>query len=149
MAIAKWATPSSLSSDVAGSGAGTLNSNPGLANGAVTSVLADIVNTGSALDLNVYFELVIASMTVSSGGSISIGLVEKLSSNNYAKFSASVMPVEFAIRAGVAATQAFEMRFDMRLLPGTWGIVVLNNLGAALPTTSNTLKYATYNESVA
>jgi hypothetical protein len=148
MAIAKWATPSSLSSDVAGSGAGTLNSNPGLANGAVTSVLADITNT-SNLDLNVYFELVIASMTVSSGGSITIGLVEKLSSGNYAKFSAAVMPVEFAIRAGVAATQSFEMRFDMRLLPGTWGIVVLNNLGAALPTTSNTLKYAQYNESVA
>jgi hypothetical protein len=57
--------------------------------------------------------------------------------------------VEFAIRAGVAATQAFEMRFDMRLLPGTWGIVVLNNLGAALPTSGNTLKYAPYNESVA
>ena len=148
MAIAKWSTPSSLSSDIAGSGAGTLNSNPGLSNNSVTSVLADIVNT-SNLDLNVYFELVIASMTVTGGGSFSIGLVEKLSSGNYAKFSASVMPVEVASRAGVAATQALEMRFDMRLLPGTWGVVGLNILGNALPTSGNTLKYATYNESVA
>jgi hypothetical protein len=141
MATAKWATPGSLSSDIAGT---TLNS---LANGSTSAFVT--YDNSSNLDLYASVTVLLGSITPTAGGSITLRV--------YASDGTNVPDDTGGVGGGDTYTQplttsasAKKMVFPMvRLYPFSLRLQVTNNSGVSFAASGNALHVRPYNESVA
>lgn len=139
MATAKWATPSALGADIAGS---TLNN---LGNG---STSAFVTHDNSAnLDLYAFVEIVLGSFTSTTGASITLRAYPNAGTapddtGSVGGGDAYTVP----ITVGASAKRVV---VPIRLYPCSMRLQVTNNGGAAFASSGNSIKLMPYNESVA
>jgi hypothetical protein len=142
MATAKWATPSSVGSNIAGA---TLD---GLANG---STSAFVTHDNSAnLDLYASVRVNLGSLTPGTGGSITLR-VFSTQNGNAPTDTGAVGGGDTYTAPLTTATGAKVVLFPMvRLYPESLRLQITNNAGAALHATAgNEIYVRPYNESVA
>lgn len=142
MAVAKWATPSSLGSNIAST---TLNS---LANGSTSAFVT--YDNSSNLDLYALVEVLLGSIDPTTGSSITLRV--------YPTTSGAAPPDDTgALGGGDAYTiptredsAAKALVFPMvRLYPCSMRLQITNNTGVTFASSGNSIKVQPYNESVA
>jgi len=130
MAIAKWATPSTRSSNLAGT---TLNS---LANGSATTLIT--YDNSTALDLYSIATVKLGSITPGTGGSVSLRV--------YAANGGAFDVYTAALATGASAkVVTFPM---VRLYPVSCRLQVVNNAGVTLAASGNELYVRPFNEDI-
>jgi hypothetical protein len=136
MAIAKWATPSTRSSNFAGS---TLNS---LANAAESSVVT--YDNSTNRDLYGTVTLKLGSITPSTGGSITIRVTLDDGTDTADRIGGDLytVPLTTGASAKVAVVNM------VRLYPYSMRVSVVNNAGVSLAASGNELYVRPWNEDV-
>jgi hypothetical protein len=136
MAIAKWATPSTRSSNFAGS---TLNS---LANAAESSVVT--YDNSTNRDLYGTVTLKLGSITPSTGGSITIRVTLDDGTDTADRIGGDLytVPLTTGASAKVAVVNM------VRLYPYSMRVSVVNNAGVSLAASGNALYVRPWNEDV-
>jgi hypothetical protein len=136
MAVAKWATPSTRSSNFAGT---TLNS---LANGSESAVVT--YDNSTNRDLYGVVTIKLGSITPSSGGTITLRVTLNDGTDTADRIGGDVYSV--LLTGGASAKVAV---FNMvRLYPYSMRISVLNNSGVAFAASGNELYVRPWNEDV-
>ena len=136
MAVAKWATPSTRSSNFAGT---TLNS---LANGSESAVLT--YDNSTNRDLYGVVTIKLGSITPSSGGTITLRVTLNDGTDTADRIGGDVYSI--LLTSGASAKVAV---FNMvRLYPYSMRMSVLNNSGVALAASGNELYVRPWNEDV-
>lgn len=139
MATAKWATPSAVSSNLAGT---ALNS---LANGSTSAFIT--YDNSTNLDLYANVNVNLGSFTSTTGASITLR-VFSAQSTTAPDATGSVGGGDTYTAPITVGASAKVVVFPMvRLYPESLRICVTNNGGAALAASSNTLYVRPYNES--
>lgn len=136
MAIAKWATPGTRSSNFAGT---TLNS---LANGSESSVVT--YDNSTNRDLQAVLTLKLGSITPSTGGSVTIRVTLNDGTDTADRIGGDLYIVPLTSGASAKVVVINMMRlygFSMRLS-------VINNAGVAFAASGNELYLRPYNEEV-
>lgn len=136
MAIAKWATPSALSANFAGT---ALNS---LANGSESAVVT--YDNSTNRDLYGIVTILLGSITPATGGSISLRITLSDGTNTADKVGGDVYTVGLTTGAS-AKVVVLNM---VRLYPFSLRFSVLNNSGVALAAIGNSLFVRPFNEDV-
>jgi hypothetical protein len=140
MATAKWATPSSVGSNIAGT---TLNS---LANGSASAFVTH--DNSSNLDLYCNIRVTLGSITPSAGGTISLVVFSTQSGNAPDNTATLGGGDQYSVPLTTGASIK-ELNFPMvRLYPESCRICVVNNSGVALAASGNALTVRPFNESV-
>jgi len=138
MAIAKWATPSTRSSNLAGT---TLNS---LANGSATTLIT--YDNSTALDLYAIVTVKLGSITPTTGGSISLRVYSTDGTDTPdsagSAFDTYVAPLMTGASAKVVT---FPM---VRQYPFSQRFQIVNNAGVTLAASGNELYVRPFNEDV-
>lgn len=137
MAIAKWATPSTRSSNFAGT---TLNS---IATGTETAVVTYDNSTNRDLYGTVTIKL--GSITPSTGGSISLRVTLNDGTDTADKIGGDVYTV--ALTSGASAKIA--VLNMVRLYPYSLRFSVINNSGVTTAATGNEMYVRPWNEDIA
>lgn len=128
MAIAKWSTPAaSRGSNILGTIANSL------ANGSESSSTITYDNT-TALHLNHLVTLKLASLTPSTGGSVSLRFVPRDGTDTPDQVGGRVIFVP--LRTG---TNAKTNTFEIVLGPFVYQVSIINNAGVTLPASGNEL----------
>jgi hypothetical protein len=136
MAVAKWAAPSTRSSNFAGT---TLNS---LANGSESAVLT--YDNSTNRDLYGVVTIKLGSITPSSGGTITLRVTLNDGTDTADRIGGDVYSI--LLTSGASAKVAV---FNMvRLYPYSMRMSVLNNSGVALAASGNELYVRPWNEDV-
>jgi hypothetical protein len=138
MAVAKWATPGTRSSNLAGT---ALNS---LANGSASSLIS--YDNGSNLDLYAIVTVKLGSITPGTGGSVSLRIYAgdgtDLPDANGGAFDSYTA----ALASGAGAkVVTFPM---VRLYPFPCRLQIVNNAGVSTAASGNELYVRPYNEEV-
>jgi hypothetical protein len=136
MAIAKWATPGTRSSNLAGT---TLNS---LANGSESSVVT--YDNSTNRDLQAVLTLKLGSIPPSTGGSVTIRVTLNDGTDTADRIGGDLYIVPLTSGASAKVVVINMMRlygFSMRLS-------VINNAGVAFAASGNELYLRPYNEEV-
>lgn len=141
MATAKWATPSTQGSNIAGT---TLNS---LADGATSAFVTH--DNSSLLDLYASVLVNLGSLTPGTGGEITLRV--------FSAQSADVPDASGSVGGGVAyraslttATGAKVVVFpQINLYPESLRLCITNSAGVALAASGNSIKVRPFNESIA
>ncbi len=116
------------------------------------------VTNGTALDIFCDFDLVLASLAAVAPNFVGIYLyplnadASTYGDSRFGSSAAGPPPSNYAVGSIgiVAATQAQTGTLQRVVMPpGTWKPVVFNQAGVAFASSGNTLKYRTYNRSVA
>lgn len=138
MAVAKWATPSTRSSNLAGT---TLNS---LANGSATTLIT--YDNSSTRDLYACVTLKLGSITPGTGGSVTLRVYSgdgtDVPDANGGAFDSYVASLATGASAKVVS---FPL---VRLYPFSLRLQVVNNSGVTLNASGNELYCTDYNEDV-
>lgn len=136
MAIAKWATPSARSSNLAGT---TLNS---LTNGSESAVVA--YDNSTNRDLYGVVTIKLGSITPSTGGSITIRVTLNDGTDTADRIGGDlyVIPLTSGASAKVAVVNM------VRLYPFSARLSVVNNAGVSLAASGNELYVRPWNEDV-
>lgn len=138
MAVAKWATPGTRSSNLAGT---TFNS---LANGSAGSAIT--YDNSTALDLYAIVTVKLGSITPTAGGSVTLRIYSGDGTDtpdlNGGAFDAYVAALTTGASAKVVT---FPM---VRLYPSSLRLQVVNNAGVSTAASGNELYVRTYNEDV-
>lgn len=135
-----WSVPNDESANVAGS---SLDS---LANGAVSNVLTDIVNTATkALYVALWIEL--GSLTPTTNGNLKI-LFRRKRGSTYSDANATVHTGESVTVQLLPTIGAKYIAIDGILLRGpfTYGLQIVQNAGVSLAASGNAVYYQTYTE---
>jgi hypothetical protein len=136
MAVAKWAAPSTRSSNFAGT---TLNS---LANGSESAVVT--YDNSTNRDLYGVVTIKLGSITPSSGGTITLRVTLNDGTDTADKIGGDVYSI--LLTSGASAKVAV---FNMvRLYPYSMRMSVLNNSGVAFAASGNELYVRPWNEDV-
>ena len=136
MAVAKWAAPSTRSSNFAGT---TLNS---LANGSESAVVT--YDNSTNRDLYGLVTIKLGSITPSSGGTITLRVTLNDGTDTADKIGGDVYSI--LLTSGASAKVAV---FNMvRLYPYSMRMSVLNNSGVAFAASGNELYVRPWNEDV-
>jgi hypothetical protein len=136
MAVAKWAAPSTRSSNFAGT---TLNS---LANGSESAVVT--YDNSTNRDLYGLVTIKLGSITPSSGGTITLRVTLNDGTDTADKIGGDVYSI--LLTSGASAKVAV---FNMvRLYPYSMRMSVLNNSGVAFASSGNELYVRPWNEDV-
>jgi hypothetical protein len=138
MAIAKWSTPSTRSSNLAGT---VLNT---LANGSATTFIT--YDNSTSLDLYSIVTIKLGSITPSTGGSVSLRVyatdgtdTPDINGGTFDTYTASL----------ASGASAKVITFPMiRLYPVSCRLQVVNNSGVTLASTGNELYVRPFNEEV-
>jgi hypothetical protein len=138
MAVAKWATPGSKSSNLAGT---TFNS---LANGSVGSAIS--YDNSTARDLYAAVTVKLGSLTPATGGSITLRVYAGDGTDtpdlNGGPFDSYVAPLTTTTGAKVAIIPM------VRLYPFPVTLQIVNNAGVSTAASGNELYVRPYNEDV-
>ena len=136
MAIAKWATPSARSSNLAGT---TLNS---LANGSESAVVT--YDNSTNRDLYGVVTIKLGSITPSTGGSITLRATLNDGTDTADRIGGDlyVIPLTSGASAKVAVVNM------VRLYPFSMRFSVVNNAGVSLAASGNELYVRPWNEDV-
>lgn len=136
MAIAKWATPSARSSNLAGT---TLNS---LTNGSESAVVA--YDNSTNRDLYGVVTIKLGSITPSTGGSITLRVTLNDGTDTADRIGGDlyVIPLTSGASAKVAVVNM------VRLYPFSMRLSVVNNAGVSLAASGNELYVRPWNEDV-
>lgn len=136
MAIAKWATPSARSSNLAGT---TLNS---LANGSESAVVT--YDNSTNRDLYGVVTIKLGSITPSTGGSITLRVTLNDGTDTADRIGGDlyVIPLTSGASAKVAVVNM------VRLYPFSMRLSVVNNAGVSLAASGNELYVRPWNEDV-
>jgi hypothetical protein len=138
MAVAKWATPGSRSSNLAGT---TFNS---LANGSVGSAIS--YDNSTARDLYAAVTVKLGSLTPATGGSITLRVYAGDGTDtpdlNGGPFDSYVAPLTTTTGAKVAIIPM------VRLYPFPVTLQIVNNAGVSTAASGNELYVRPYNEDV-
>lgn len=138
MAIAKWATPSARSSNLAGT---TLNS---LANGSATTLIT--YDNSTTLDLYSIVTVKLGSITPGTGGSVSLR-VYATDGTDAPDANGGAFDVYTAALATGASAKV--VTFPMvRLYPVSCRLQVVNNAGVTLAASGNELYVRPFNEDI-
>lgn len=141
MAVAKWATPSTRSSNFAGS---TLNS---IANGSTSAFVT--YDNSSALDLYGAVTIKLGSITPTAGGSITLR-VHATDGTDTPDDTGSVGGGDVYTHVLTTSASAKVVVFPMvRLYPFSLRMQVTNNAGVTLAASGNEIYVRPYNEAVA
>lgn len=136
MAIAKWATPSTRSSNFAGT---SLNS---LANNAESSVVT--YDNSSNRDLYGAVTIKLGSITPATAGTISLRVTVNDGTDTADRAAGDVYPV--TLNSGASAKVVIIPL--VRLYPFSMRFSVINNAGVALASSGNEIYVRPYNEDV-
>lgn len=140
MATAKWATPSSLGSNIAST---TLDS---LSNGSTSSFVTH--DNSSNLDLYASVTVLLGSLTPTAGGSITLR-VHSSDGTNTADNTGSVGGGDAYTQPLTTSTGAKVAVFPMvRLYPASLRLQITNNSGVSFASSSNALHVKPFNEAV-
>ena len=136
MAIAKWATPSARSSNLAGT---TLNT---LANGSESAVVT--YDNSTNRDLYGVVTIKLGSITPSTGGSITLRVTLNDGTDTADRIGGDlyVIPLTSGASAKVAVVNM------VRLYPFSMRLSVVNNAGVSLAASGNELYVRPWNEDV-
>lgn len=136
MAVAKWAAPSTRSSNLAGT---ALNS---LANGSASSLIT--YDNSSTRDLYAAVTIKLGSITPTAGGSITLRVLTGDGTDvpDAVQLDAYTVPLTTTASAKVAIIPL------VRLYPFSLRLSVVNNSGVAFNAGSNELYCTDYNEDV-
>jgi hypothetical protein len=138
MAIAKWATPSTRSSNLAGT---TLNS---LANGSATTLIT--YDNSTTRDLYAVVTLKLGSITPGTGGSVSLRVYATDGTDTPDANGGAFDTYTAALATGASAkVVTFPL---VRLYPFSCRLQVVNNAGVTLAASGNELYCTDYNEDV-
>ena len=137
MAIAKWATPSTRSSNFAST---TLNS---LANAAESTAVT--YDNSTNRDLYGTITVKLGSITPSTGGSITV----RITLNDGTDTANRIGGDQYVIPLTSGASAKIAMVNMARLYPFSMRISVINNAGVSLNAGSNELYITPYNEDIA
>ena len=141
MATAKWATPSSVGSNIAGT---TMDS---LANGSASAFVEH--DNSATLDLYASVEVDLGSLTPSSGGSITLAVFCSHGTSDPDN-TASVGGGDRYTEPLTVSTGAKKVIFRMvRLYPSPNQFSIVNNAGVSLAASGNSLKVRPWDEAVA
>ena len=137
MAIAKWATPSARSSNLAGT---TLNT---LANGSESAVVT--YDNSTNRDLYGVVTIKLGSITPSTGGSITLRVTLNDGTDTADKIGGDlyVIPLTSGASAKVAVVNM------VRLYPFSMRFSVVNNAGVAFAASGNEIYVRPFNEDIA
>jgi hypothetical protein len=141
MATAKWATPGSVSSNLAST---TLNS---LANGSTSAFVT--YDNSSALDLYAAVRITLGSFTPTTGGSITVRVYSVVDSTTPDDIGAVGGGETYTVPLTTSASAKNITIPMIRLYPHSMRIQITNNSGAALAASGHTLTVQPFNESVA
>jgi hypothetical protein len=136
MAVAKWAAPSTRSSNLAGT---ALNS---LANGSASALIS--YDNSTARDLYAAVTIKLGSITPAAGGSITLRVLAGDGTDvpDAVQLDTYTVPLTSGAGAKVAIIPL------VRLYPFPLRLAVVNNAGVALAASSNELYCTPYNEDV-
>ena len=138
MSVAKWASPGSRSSNLAGT---ALNS---LANGSESAFIA--YDNSTARDLYAAVTVKLGSLTPAAGGSITLRVYAGDGTDTPDRGAGPFDTYTVGLTVGTSAKVAvFPM---VRLYPFPCQITVVNNAGNSTPASGNELYVRTYNEDV-
>lgn len=137
MAVAKWDTPRTRSSNIAST---VLNS---LANGSESSVVTYDNSTNK--DINAVVTIKLGSITPSTGGSITLRVTLSDGTDTADKVAGDLYAVE--LLAGASAKVSLIPM--VRLYPFSLRLSVINNSGVTLNASGNELYVTGYNEASA
>lgn len=137
MATAKWGTPATESSNLAGT---LLNS---LANGSATTRIAFDNSTNKNLYTKV--TVVLGSITPGTGGSITLRSLHRRSTNDE-DITTSLESYTMLLSTGASAKRVIIPM--VRIYPFDMGFLVTNNAGVSLAATGNEFYCQDYNEDV-
>ena len=138
MSVAKWAAPSSRSSNLAGT---ALNS---LANGSESAFIA--YDNSTARDLYATVTVKLGSLNAVAGGSVSLRIYAGDGTDTPDRGAGSFDTYTEALTVGTSAkVVVFKM---VRLYPFPCQMTVVNNAGNSTPASGNELYVRTYNEDV-
>ena len=138
MSVAKWASPGSRSSNLAGT---ALNS---LANGSESAFIA--YNNSTARDLYAAVTVKLGSLNAGAGGSITLRVYAGDGTDTPDRGAGPFDTYTVGLTVGTSAKVAvFPM---VRLYPFPCQITVVNNAGNSTPASGNELYVRTYNEDV-
>jgi hypothetical protein len=137
MAVAKWATPSTRSSNLAST---TLNS---IANGAETGAIS--YDNSTNLDLYGSVTIKLGSITPATGGSITLRVTLNDGTDTADRIGGDlyVVPLISGASAKVAVINM------VRLYPYSMRLSVINNAGVAFAASGNELYVRPWNEDIA
>lgn len=141
MATAQWATPRTLSSNLAST---TLDS---LANGSTSSFVT--YDNSTNLDLYATVTVLLGSLTPTTGGSITLRVYTTDGTNtpdNTGSVGGGVTYTQTVTTSTGAKVVVFPM---VQLYPRSMRLQVTNNTGVSLAASSNGIYVGAYNESVA
>jgi hypothetical protein len=136
MAVAKWATPSTRSSNILSTVANSL------ANGSESSVVT--YDNSSNKDLYALLTLKLGSVTPSTGGSVSIRVTINDGTDTSDKVGGDVYVVPLVV-GSAAKVNIIPM---IRLYPFSVRFSLVNNSGATLNAANNELYLIPYNETI-
>ena len=138
MSVAKWATPSARSANLAGT---ALNS---LANGSESAFIA--YNNSTARDLYAAVTVKLGSLTPAAGGSITLRVYAGDGTDTPDRGAGPFDTYTVGLTVGTSAKVAvFPM---VRLYPFPCQITVVNNAGNSTPASGNEIYVTPYNEDV-
>ena len=138
MSVAKWATPGSRSSNLAGA---ALNS---LANGSESAFIA--YNNSTARDLHATVTVKLGSLNALAGGSISLRVYAGDGTDTPDRGAGSFDTYTEGLTPGTSAkTVVFRM---VRLYPFPCQMTVVNNAGNSTPASGNEIYLTPFNEEV-
>jgi hypothetical protein len=138
MSVAKWASPGSRSSNLAGT---ALNS---LANGSESAFIA--YDNSTLRDLYAAVTVKLGSLTPAAGGSITLRVYAGDGTDTPDRGAGPFDTYTVGLTVGTSAKVAvFPM---VRLYPFPCQITVVNNAGNSTPASGNELYVRTYNEDV-
>ncbi len=137
MAVAKWATPSTRSSNLAST---TLNS---IANGAETGAIS--YDNSTNLDLYGSVTIKLGSITPATGGSITLRVTLNDGTDTADRIGGDlyVVPLTSGASAKVAVINM------VRLYPYSMRLSVVNNAGVAFASSGNEIYVRPWNEDIA
>ena len=138
MSVAKWATPSARSANLAGT---ALNS---LANGSESAFVA--YNNSSNLDLYAAVTVKLGSLNAAAGGSVTLRIYAGDGTDTPDRGAGSFDTYTEALTTGTSAkVVVFRM---VRLYPFPCQITVVNNAGNSTAASGNELYVRPYNEDI-
>jgi hypothetical protein len=141
VSTAKWATPSSVGSNIAST---SLDS---LANGSTSSFITHDNSTN--LDLYASVRITLGSLTPTTGGTVTLRAFAT-QSGNAPDNTGSVGGGDTYTAPVTTSTGAKEVNIPMvRLYPESMRLCVTNNVGVSLAASGNALYVRPYNESIA
>ena len=136
MSIAKWATPSTRSSEISSA---TLNS---LANGSESAVIT--YDNSTNRDLYGVITVKLGSITPSSGGSITV----RITLNDGTDTSDKNGGDQYVVPLTTTTSAKIAMINMVRLYPFSMRISVINNSGVTLNASSNEIYLRPWNEDI-